>query len=110
MTIDDVVWIYTTFPSADHAEEAAGQLVSRRLAACVNLIPGIMAIYEWQGAVQKQTEFACLIKTSRMKSELAAEALKAMHPYETPAIVVFHADSADRRFAEWVSRQTGQAG
>jgi periplasmic divalent cation tolerance protein len=101
-----VVLIYTTAPNAEAAESIAAALVRERLAACVNLIPGMTSVYEWQGKMERADEIACLIKTTRRKAELAMERVSALHPYEKPAILQFEADVAANAFARWVAAQT----
>lgn len=101
-----VVVIYTTLPDPIEANKIADALIGEKLAACVNVVQGMTSIYEWQGKVERSSEVACLIKTTRLKSALAMERIAALHPYDTPAILQIEADAVDTRFAAWVAKQT----
>ena len=82
---DKPVLIYSTFPSPEEAERIGGALVDRALAACVNIFPGMTAIYVWEGKRQREGETAMLIKTrAALAAEVVAEARK-LHPYTNPA-------------------------
>ncbi len=85
---DKPVLIYSTFPSADEAERVGGALVDRGLAACVNIFPGMTAIYVWEGKRQRETETAMLIKTrdDAGRRAVVVEARK-LHPYSNPALL-----------------------
>jgi periplasmic divalent cation tolerance protein len=61
--LDKPILIYATFPNADLARSIGTQLVTARLAACVNIIPGMNSIYLWQGQIETADEVVLLIKT-----------------------------------------------
>ncbi|MGD9867284.1 MAG: divalent-cation tolerance protein CutA [Hyphomicrobiales bacterium] len=101
------VLIYTTFPSEAEARRLGRELVERRLAACVNIIPGMTAIFEWEGRIDEAAEISMLIKTRRsLASEVMAET-KKLHPYTVPALLVVDIADADPAFAAWIDAQTG---
>ena len=79
------VVVLCTFPDVEQARAIAAELVERRLAACVNLLPGVESIYRWEGKVERAGEVLAVIKTTRYP-ELEA-ALKELHPYEVPEIL-----------------------
>jgi periplasmic divalent cation tolerance protein len=100
------VLIYATFPSPEEAERIGGALVERGLAACVNIFPGMTAIYVWEGKRQRDTETAMLIKT---RAELADQAIaegRKMHPYSNPAFVVLPVSGGSADFLAWIAEQT----
>lgn len=102
----DPVLIYTTFPSEAEARRVGRELVERRLAACVNIIPGMTAIFEWEGRIDEAGETSMLIKTRRSRAgEVMAETRK-LHPYTVPALLVIELAGADAAFAGWIDRQT----
>jgi periplasmic divalent cation tolerance protein len=101
-----IALIYTTCPTQEVADSIARTLVEERVAACVNMVPGIVSVYEWNGDIKRDTEIACIVKTTRPKADRAMERLKALHPYENPAIVVIEADAAAAKFEAWVAAQT----
>jgi periplasmic divalent cation tolerance protein len=109
-TNDKPVLIYSTFPSAAEAERIGGMLVDRGLAACVNVLPGMTAIYIWEGKRQRDSEAAMIIKT---RAELAEEAIaeaRKTHPYSNPAFVVLPVTGGSADFLRWIGEQTARAG
>ena len=61
--MERAVIVYTTWPTSVEAEAAGRILVERRLAACVNILPGMTSIYRWQGALERGEEAVMIIKT-----------------------------------------------
>ncbi|MFZ4598627.1 MAG: divalent-cation tolerance protein CutA [Terrimicrobiaceae bacterium] len=93
--------VLTTFADEDTAVTAVRILVNEQLAACGTIVPGARSIYAWQGRIEESAEFVVLFKTSRA-GELAAR-LSAIHPYETPEILTFEADSFSDNYDRWVN-------
>jgi len=105
---DKPVLIYSTFPSAEEAERIGGALVERGLAACVNIFPGMTAIYLWEGKRERGSEAAMLIKTrSSLASQVVAEARK-LHPYTNPALLVLPVSGGSADFMRWIAEQTAK--
>ena len=61
--MDRAIFVYTTYPSVVEAERAGRALVERRLCACVNILPGMISHYWWQGAIERGDEVVMIIKT-----------------------------------------------
>jgi len=106
--MERAVFVYTTFPSVVEAEKAGNALVSARLAACVNILPGMISVYRWQGAVERAEEAVMIIKTRASLAEAVRASVKATHPYDTPAIVVLPVESVDDRYFAWILDSTGR--
>jgi periplasmic divalent cation tolerance protein len=106
---DKPVLIYATFPSAAEAERVGGALVERGLAACVNIFPGMTAIYVWQGALQRDSEAAMLIKTRAALADNVVGEVRTMHPYTNPALVVLPIAGGSEDFLRWIAEQTAPA-
>jgi periplasmic divalent cation tolerance protein len=104
--MDRAVMLYTTFPSLVEAEKAGRALVEDRLAACVNILPGMISHYRWQGAVERAEEAVMLIKTRASLAEQVRAAVKASHPYETPAILVLPIENVDETYFAWIMEST----
>ena len=100
--MDRAVMLYTTFPSLVEAEKAGKALVEDRLAACVNILPGMISHYCWQGAVERAEEAVMMIKTRASLAEAVRAAVKASHPDETPAILVLPIESVDETYFAWI--------
>lgn len=99
---DKPVLIYATFPSLENAETVGGSLVDRRLAACVNIIPGMTAIYMWQGRQHRDTETVMIIKTHSGRTNDVVAAVRAQHPYDNPALVVLPVTGGSPDFLRWI--------
>lgn len=106
---DEPVFIYTTFASRESAEQVGGRLVGERLAACVNIYPGMISIYSWEGALERTEEVGMLVKTRRMRAEAAMEALADWHPYETPAVMLIPTEACSADFSRWIKAMTQPA-
>ena len=102
----DLVLVYTTFESIEHAKTVGRALIEARLAACMNIIPAMTAIYEWQGEIQECAESIMVIKTRRGNQAEVLKRTKELHPYETPALIVLDPAHADEDFASWIAEQT----
>jgi len=104
----EVFFIYTTLPDTDAASAFGKALVERKLAACVNIFPGMTSIYEWQGNIQTDSETAMIIKTSRTVLDEAMTVAKDLHPYETPALLILPVTGGNADYLKWVADQTAQ--
>jgi periplasmic divalent cation tolerance protein len=104
--MDRAVMLYTTFPSVVEAEKAGKALVEDRLAACVNIVPGMISHYRWQGAIERGEEAVMLIKTRASLAEPVRAAVRASHPYDTPAILVLPIESVDETYFAWIMAST----
>lgn len=104
--MERAVFVYTTYPSIVEAEEAGRALVEQRLAACVNILPGMISHYRWQGAIERAEEVVMLIKTRASLAEAARAEVKARHSYSTPAILVLPIESVDQTYLAWIMAET----
>jgi periplasmic divalent cation tolerance protein len=107
--MERAVFVYTTFPSVVEAEKAGRVLVEGRLAACVNILPGMTSVYRWQGAVERAEEAVMIVKTRQSLAEAVRASVKATHPYDTPAIVVLPVESVDDSYFAWILESTSPA-
>ena len=103
---DKAVLVYSTFPSEDAAEAAGTALVERGLAACVNILPGMVSIYVWDGSRHRDSEVVMIIKTRRALAERVVTELRGRHPYENPALLVLPVEGGSAAFLDWILRQT----
>jgi periplasmic divalent cation tolerance protein len=104
--MERVVFVYTTWPSIVEAEQAGRVLVERRLAACVNILPGMISHYWWEGKIERGEEAVMLIKTRASLAEPVRAAVKEMHAYATPAILVLPVESVDQTYLGWIMAET----
>ena len=96
-----------TVPDTENAKRLARLVVEQKLAACVNLVPQITSIYEWQGQVEEDTEVLLLIKTSATQYAHLEQALLAAHPYDTPEIIAINIDAGLPDYLHWITQVTG---
>ena len=104
--MERAVFVYTTYPSIVEAEQAGRALVERRLCACVNILPGMVSFYWWQGAIERGNEVVMIIKTRASLAEPVRRAVKEMHSYSTPAILVIPIENVDPDYHAWIAAET----
>jgi len=98
--------VYTTFPTLDAGQVMARHLVERRLAACVNLLPGMVAVYQWEGTIHQDNEVAAIVKTRMALISDVMTAIQNGHPYATPALVAIDVEAAGAEYLAWVLSST----
>jgi len=108
-TMERAVFVYTTYPSAVEAEKAGAAIVAQRLAACVNILPGMISHYWWEGKVERGEETVMILKTRASLAARVSDAVKASHPYTTPAILVLPLESVEPTYLRWLLAETAQA-
>jgi periplasmic divalent cation tolerance protein len=106
--MESAVFVYTTYPSLVEAERAGRALVERRLCACVNILPGMVSYYWWQGAIERGDEVVMIIKTRAALADAVGAAVKEMHPYTTPAVLVIPIESVDPDYHAWIMDETAR--
>jgi periplasmic divalent cation tolerance protein len=104
--LERAVLVYTTYPSIVEAEQAGRALVEQRLCACVNILPGMVSLYWWQGKIDRGEEVVMIIKTRASLAEPVRAAVKQMHSYSTPAILVLPVESVDPDYHAWIVAET----
>ena len=104
--MERAVFVYTTWPSTVEAEQAGRALVERKLAACVNILPGMISIYRWEEKVERGEEVVMIVKTRASLAEDVEKAVKDLHSYTTPAIVVLPVESVESNYLGWLLAET----
>lgn len=103
---DALLLVYITAPDRDTAINLGRMLVSRHLAACVNVVPKITSIFQWSGEIQVDNECLLLVKTVAGRWSALHDAVKAAHPYKVPCITAVPLARAHDPFAVWVRAET----
>ena len=98
----EAVIVLTTIDSAEQAQLIARTLVAERLAACVNLLPEMMSIYRWEGAVHEDRERQLVVKTTRGKVDALRERLHELHTYDVPEFLVLSIESGSAAYLRWM--------
>ena len=107
--MERAVFVYTTYPSLVEAEQVGRALVERHLCACVNILPGMISHYRWEGKVERAEETVMLIKTRASLAAAVSDAVKELHSYDTPAIMVLPVDSVEKGYLAWLLAETDGA-
>jgi periplasmic divalent cation tolerance protein len=92
----------TTVGTPEDADRIARALVERGLAACVNVVPGLVSTYRWKGAVQREGELLLMIKTRAERFEALREALLALHAYEVPELIALPIEAGHAPYLAWL--------
>jgi periplasmic divalent cation tolerance protein len=104
----DLVTLMTTCPDEESAKQIANVIVSERLAACAQRIPGLQSTYVWQGQLQDEPEVLLLIKTLKGSVPAVVERVRSLHPYEVPELLVIPVSSGNDGYTEWVRSNVEQ--
>lgn len=94
--------VLVTAPDEPAARAVADVLLSRRLAACVNIVPGLSSLYVWKGERQDDSECLLLIKTTQDRFPQLAAAVRETHPYEVPEIIALPIVAGDADYLKWI--------
>ena len=106
MNDERAVFVYTTHPSLVEAERTAKAVLEKRLAACVNILPGMISHYWWQGAIERGEEVVMIIKTRASLASDVEATVRKLHPYDVPAILVLPLESVERNYLGWLLAET----
>ena len=94
--------VLVTAPDLDVARKLSAAILEARLAACVNIIPGLESHYWWEGKLDKSAELLLLIKTTKANLKALEKLVLEKHPYDTPEFVAFPASEVTDKYMDWV--------
>jgi periplasmic divalent cation tolerance protein len=97
--------VMTTIDSKDAAQAIAHSLVEQRLAGCVQVIGPITSTYRWQGQIETNEEWLCLIKTSSERYAEAEAAIRALHSYDEPEVLAMPVEAGSAGYLHWLGEQ-----
>ena len=103
----DKIIAFVTCQSKEQAETIAQALVTEKLAACVNVLPGIRSCYVWEKKLTWSDELLLLIKTTHGRFDQLQSRVKALHSYEVPEIVGVTIDDANQKYVDWIDTCVG---
>jgi periplasmic divalent cation tolerance protein len=81
-------------------------LVEERLAACINIVPGLRSIYVYDGKMCRDQEALCVIKTRRTLWAALFARVLTLHPYEVPELIGLSPTDASAPYLAWVLSST----
>jgi uncharacterized protein involved in tolerance to divalent cations len=99
---DAAVEVHVTTPDAVTAERLARVLVEERLAACVQVVPGVRSFYRWEGEVTADDEHLLLVKSLASRFAAIRDRIRSDHPYDTPEVLAVPAVDVDDRYFSWL--------
>jgi periplasmic divalent cation tolerance protein len=101
----DKIVVLNTCASTEEAQKVARALVEKRLAACVNIIPGVRSVYRWKDAIEEEEEVLLFIKTSRVLLDELRGEIERLHSYEVPEVIALSVVDGSERYLTWMSRE-----
>ena len=105
-TAEEALVVLVTAPDADTAARIGRTIVEEKLAACVNIVPGVRSIYEWQGKMCDEPEVLCLFKTQRELYPALRDRITALHPYQVPEIIGLAPATGNAPYLSWLLERT----
>jgi periplasmic divalent cation tolerance protein len=104
---EKVLLALSTFPDQETAREISNELVTKKLAACANILPGVESIYRWKEEIESGNETLVLFKLSEDRQSAFQEKLGSLHPYEVPEIIFIPISSGLPEYLRWVTENCG---
>lgn len=95
--------VVTTVGTEEQAHVIAREIIARRLAACVNIVPGVRSVYRWKGSICTDSEWMLVAKTLEGEFDALAATIRELHSYELPEILSFPVQRGDQSFLEWIA-------
>jgi periplasmic divalent cation tolerance protein len=105
--VTDARVVLTTAASQEEARKLAHELVERKLAACVNIVPQVESVYRWEGKIQSDPEFLLVIKTSQARFPSVRDAIKELHSYDLPECIMLEVESGSGDYLRWITDNVG---
>jgi periplasmic divalent cation tolerance protein len=102
LLMTDKIVVLSTCATGEEAEKLARALVEQRLAACVNVVPGMKSYYRWQGNLETAGEYLMVIKSSRDRFEELRAALEKAHSYEVPEVIALPVVDGAPNYLNWI--------
>lgn len=95
--------VLVTAPRGKKAEALARGLVASRLAACVNVVPGVVSHYRWKGKAVRDAESLLVAKTSRGRLPALIRWIEKNHPYSTPEVLALGVSAGAKPYLRWLA-------
>ena len=100
---EKVLLALSTFPDRETARDISNELVTRKLAACANILPAVESIYRWKEKIESGNEILVLFKLSEDRQSAFQEQLGSLHPYEVPEIIFVPVSTGLPEYLRWVT-------
>lgn len=100
--------VYVTAANVEEARTIGRAMVEARLAACANVLPGMVPIFRWEGEIAEGSESVVILKTTAGRVDALVAAVEAMHSYDCPCALVLPIVGGSRAFLDWISQETDE--
>ena len=94
--------IFVTAPDKKQARQIANKLIKTKLAACVNIIPGVESLFSWKGKIDSAKELLLIIKSKESKLPKIIKTVKSLHSYEVPEIIALPIIAGNKEYLRWI--------
>lgn len=105
-TDEQLLLVLVTSPNIEIAKKISLHLIKNKLAACVNHIPGVISLYEWEGKIAEDNEVMLIIKTTARRYQAIEDSVRNLHPYAVPEIIAYPLTIGSMNYLTWVRAQT----
>lgn len=105
MNGDGCIIVLVTVPDHNVARKISETILAARLAACVNILPGVQSMYWWEGKIADEQEVLLMMKTTEARYDSLSQTIKSVHPYEVPEILAVPILNGLPQYIEWVKRE-----
>lgn len=95
--------VFSTAGSEEEARKIARHLVEQRLAACVNIVPQVASVYQWQGKIEESHEWLLLIKTRAALFPKLLDAIRELHSYDLPECIAVDISDGSAEYLKWIA-------
>jgi periplasmic divalent cation tolerance protein len=103
--VSEIRVVLTTTPDRASAEALAHAVIEERLAACASLVPGLVSIFRWEGAVQRADEVLVVIKAAAQRVDALVARVAELHPYDVPEVLALPVAAGFEPYLDWVERE-----
>ena len=105
ITKSEVIIVFVTVPGLREGSRISKAILTSRLAACVNVIPGVQSMYQWKGKIVREKEAMLVMKTTRARYQKLEQKIKQLHPYEVPEVIAMPLICGSPQYIGWVTRE-----
>ena len=106
VSIMDYFILYITVSNMEEGKNIARNLVSSRLAACVNIVQDIFSIYTWKGKIEEDNEHLLIVKSTERNVDSIIQRVKELHSYENPECVALKIEKGSQMYLDWINEVT----
>ena len=100
--LDEITLIMTSVGTEQQAVEISEELIERRLATCINIVPCLRSIYRWKGKIEEESEKLLIVKTAERLFDAVREAIRELHSYEVPEVLALEIRNGDPDYLRWL--------